>query len=43
VLKAGELPFLRQIKARLHCGTDKARELHAYLDSVVTARTEAAA
>jgi hypothetical protein len=43
VLAEGRVPSLRAIKAKLHVGTDRARELHVYLDSVVTARTEAAA
>ncbi|HYZ52798.1 MAG TPA: hypothetical protein VE733_04710 [Streptosporangiaceae bacterium] len=43
VLAEGQVPSLRAIKTKLHCGTDRARQLHAHLDSVVTARTEAAA
>lgn len=36
-LAAGVVPSQRQIRARLHIGQDRARQLHEHLESVVTA------
>ncbi len=38
-LAAGALPSIRQIRARLHVGQDRARALHAHLESLTSAST----